>query len=224
MKYIRTIAIFLSIITGENLLAQGTTANADAQLMHLLKLKVVMCGSAISDAQETIKREKKISAISGYEDTKKLHDAGSTIVECQEALQSFESLGGEAALNRYEHQAKQQEAQQTIQKAEKEVHLQTLNTRKSEEIQSSFSREAPAFYAIFNRAVRENHNIGAGKIVVSLTIAPDGLVTDCQLVSSTFADSALEAKVIQRVKLMHFSAKDVQVFTYPNFPIIFSPS
>ena len=72
--------------------------------------------------------------------------------------------------------------------------------------------------------MRENPNISAGKIIVSLTIAPDGSVTDCKLVSSSFGDPALESKVIQRVKLLNFGAKDVPSFTYPNYPINFLPS
>ena len=96
--------------------------------------------------------------------------------------------------------------------------------RTLEEIQLTFDRSKSAFYAIFNRAMRENANMGAGKIVVSLTIAPDGSVTSCTLVSSTFGDAALENKVIERVKLLNFGPKDVPTFTYPNYPINFLPS
>jgi len=99
-----------------------------------------------------------------------------------------------------------------------------LPGRTLEEIQLTFDRNKGAFYAIFNRAMRENPNIGAGKIVVSLTIAPNGSVTDCKLVSSTFNDPDLERKVIQRVMLLNFGAKNVPAFTYPNYPINFLPS
>lgn len=96
--------------------------------------------------------------------------------------------------------------------------------RTLDEIQQTFDRARSPFYAIFNRAMRENPNISAGKIIVSLTIAPDGSVTDCRLVSSSFGDSTLESKVIQRVKLLNFGAKEVPTFTYPNYPINFLPS
>lgn len=99
-----------------------------------------------------------------------------------------------------------------------------LAGRTLEEIQLTFDRNKGAFYAIFNRAMRENPGLGAGKIVVSLTIAPSGSVTDCSLVSSTFNDPDLERKVIQRVLLLNFGAKDVPPFTYPNYPINFLPS
>lgn len=96
--------------------------------------------------------------------------------------------------------------------------------RTLEEIQLAFDRAKAAFYIIFDRAARNNPNITTGKIVVSLTIAPDGAVTDCHVVSSTFGDADLEAKVVQRVKLINFGAKDVPVFTYPNYPINYLPS
>lgn len=99
-----------------------------------------------------------------------------------------------------------------------------LAGRTLEEIQLTFDRNKGAFYAIFNRAMRENPGLGAGKIVVSLTIAPNGSVTDCTLVSSTFNDPELERKVIQRVLLLNFGAKDVPPFTYPNYPVNFLPS
>lgn len=96
--------------------------------------------------------------------------------------------------------------------------------RTLEEIQLTFDRNKGAFYAIFNRAMRDNPNLGAGKIVVSLTIAPDGSVVDCKMVSSTFNDADLERKVVQRVMLLNFGPKAVPTYTYPNYPINFLPS
>src|SRR3546814_11104000 len=72
--------------------------------------------------------------------------------------------------------------------------------------------------------MREDPNIGSGKVVVSLTIAPNGSVTDCKLVSSTFNNPDLERKIVQRVLLLNFGAKDVPAFTFPNYPINFLPS
>lgn len=97
-------------------------------------------------------------------------------------------------------------------------------SRSLEEIQLTFDRNKAAYYAIFNRAMRENPSIGPGKVVVRLTIAPNGSVTDCQVVSSSFNDPDLERRIVERVKLMNFGAKDVPPFTYPNYPINFIPS
>lgn len=98
-----------------------------------------------------------------------------------------------------------------------------LAGRTLEEIQEVFDRNKASFYSMYNRALRESPDL-RGKIVVSLTIAPDGRVTDCQLVSSELGDPDLERKVVQRVLLLQFKPKDVPAFTYPNYPIVFLPS
>lgn len=95
--------------------------------------------------------------------------------------------------------------------------------RTLEEIQLVFDRNKASFYSMFNRALRENPDL-RGKVVVKLTIAPSGAVTACELVSSELGDPDLEAKVIQRVKLLNFGAKNVPEFTYPNYPIVFLPT
>ena len=96
--------------------------------------------------------------------------------------------------------------------------------RTLEEIQVTFDRNKGALGVIFNRALRDDPNLGAGKVVVSLTIAPDGSVTDCHLVHSTFNLPDLEHKIIQRVMLFNFGAKPVPPYTYPDYPINLLPS
>lgn len=98
-----------------------------------------------------------------------------------------------------------------------------LAGRTLEEIQLVFDRNKASFYSMFNRALRENPDL-RGKVVVKLTIAPNGSVTSCELVSSELGDPDLEQKVIQRVKLLNFGAKNVPEFTYPNYPIVFLPT
>ncbi|TAM11396.1 MAG: TonB family protein [Nevskiaceae bacterium] len=90
------------------------------------------------------------------------------------------------------------------------------------EIQQVFDRNKAAFYALYNAALRRNPN-EQGKIVVSLTIAPNGRVTDCHVVYNNMGDKTLEAQVVARVKMLDFGAKAVPVFTYPNYPIHFVP-
>jgi TonB family protein len=96
--------------------------------------------------------------------------------------------------------------------------------RSDEEINAVFDRAKGAFNVIYMRAARENANLSAGVIVVSFTIAPDGSVSDCKLVSSSFGDAALEEKIVQRVKLLNFGAKAVPAFTVPHYPIKIQPS
>ncbi len=91
------------------------------------------------------------------------------------------------------------------------------------EIQEVFDRNKGAFYALYNRALRDKPGI-KGKIVVNLTIEPDGSVSRCELVSSELGDPDLERKLILRVQQMNFGAKAVPRYTYPNYPIFFLPS
>ncbi|WP_428385733.1 AgmX/PglI C-terminal domain-containing protein [Nevskia ramosa] len=93
-----------------------------------------------------------------------------------------------------------------------------------EDIQLGFDRSKSSLNAIFGRAARETVGMGAGRIVVSLSIAPDGSVSRCELVSSSFANPALEQKLLARIRQMNFGAKDVPMFSYPNYPIDFLPT
>jgi TonB family protein len=96
-------------------------------------------------------------------------------------------------------------------------------SRSLKELQLAFDRNKSSLFSIFNRAARESSDIGAGKIVVSLTIAPDGSVTRCELVSSSFGNADLEQKILQRVRMLNFGAKNVPPYTYSNYPINFLP-
>lgn len=97
-----------------------------------------------------------------------------------------------------------------------------------EDLQLGFDRSKSSLNAIFSRSARESVGLGtgmgAGRIVVSLTIAPDGSVSRCELVSSSFANPALEQKLLARIRQMNFGARDVPSFSYPNYPIDFLPT
>lgn len=98
----------------------------------------------------------------------------------------------------------------------------SVNGRTLQEIQLVFDRNKGAFYALYNRALRQSPG-EQGKVVVSLTIAPSGRVTACHLVYSDLGDTNLERQIVARVKMMNFGRKDVPSFTYPNYPIHFVP-
>lgn len=91
------------------------------------------------------------------------------------------------------------------------------------EIQEVFDRNKGPLTGLYNRAARENAGMGDGKIVIRITIEPDGAVSACSVVSSSFNDPDFEAKVIQRIKLFRFAAKSVPPFTYGTYPIEFHP-
>jgi TonB family protein len=95
-------------------------------------------------------------------------------------------------------------------------------SRSREEIERIFDKNKGAIYALYNRALRQNPAL-EGKVVLRLTIAPDGRVTACEIVSSELGDPDLEQKLVQRVLLFKFEAKDVGAVTTTK-PIDFFPA
>ncbi len=94
--------------------------------------------------------------------------------------------------------------------------------RTIEEIVLVFDRNKGAFYTMYTREMRVRPEM-VGKMVVRLTIAPSGAVTRATLVSSELRNPEFERKVIARVLLLDFGAKDVGEFTI-DYPIIFFPA
>jgi TonB family protein len=84
--------------------------------------------------------------------------------------------------------------------------------RSEEEIALVFDRNKGAIDALYARALRERADL-SGKIVLQLTISPAGEVTDCRLLSSELNDDDLERKIVARVKMFRFEAKDVEAIT-----------
>lgn len=95
-------------------------------------------------------------------------------------------------------------------------------SRSREEIELVFDRNKGAIFALYNRALRQDPTL-EGKLVLRLTIAPSGEVTFCEVVSSELNDSELERKLVQRVRLFRFEAKDVEAITTTK-PIDFFPA
>ena len=95
-------------------------------------------------------------------------------------------------------------------------------SRSREEIETVFDRNKGALYALYTRAQRDNPEL-QGKLVLELTIAPSGDVTVCRVVSSELKDPELERKIVARVKLFKFQAKDVEAITASK-PIEFFPA
>jgi len=71
-------------------------------------------------------------------------------------------------------------------------------------------------YALYNRALRKDPPL-QGKVILKLTIAPSGQVMACEVVSSELRAKELERKLVSRVRLFDFGAKNVGVIvvTYP---------
>jgi TonB family protein len=97
------------------------------------------------------------------------------------------------------------------------------NGRSLTEVQEVFDRNKSSFVSIFNRAQRDNTNISDGTISVRIAISPNGDVTECTIVSSTFNDPDFERKVRDRVLALHFRPKSVPPFVVASYPIAFHP-
>ena len=95
-------------------------------------------------------------------------------------------------------------------------------SRSREEIELVFDKNKGSIFALYNRALRRDPSL-EGKLVLRLTIAPDGQVTFCEIVSSELGDPELEQKLVQRVKLFRFEARDVEPITTTK-PIDFFPA
>jgi hypothetical protein len=96
-------------------------------------------------------------------------------------------------------------------------------SRTDEEIQIVFDRYKSAFYRDYNRALRSNPTL-QGKMVLRLTIEPDGAVSMCQLQSTDMDAPDLVTQVVNRVKTINFGAKEgVQAVTIV-YPIDFLPA
>ncbi len=95
-------------------------------------------------------------------------------------------------------------------------------SRSREEIELVFDKNKGAIFALYNRALRLDPSL-EGKLVLRLTIAPSGEVTFCEIVSSELGDEELERKLVQRIKMFRFEAKDVEAITTTK-PIDFFPA
>lgn len=96
-------------------------------------------------------------------------------------------------------------------------------SRTDEEIQIVFDRYKAALYRIYNRQLRTNPTL-QGKVVLRLTIEPDGSVSHCEIDSSTMDSPALEKKIVARVMRFNFGPKeDVPPITI-LYPIDFLPA
>ncbi len=95
-------------------------------------------------------------------------------------------------------------------------------SRSEEEIALVFDRNKGAIHALYARALRDRPDL-QGKLVLELTIAPSGEITRCEVVSSELGDADLERKLVARVRMFRFEAKDVGVITVTK-PIDFFPA
>jgi hypothetical protein len=96
-------------------------------------------------------------------------------------------------------------------------------SRTDEEIQIVFDRYKAALYRIYNRELRNDPSL-KGKMVLRLTIEPDGRVSACAVKSTDLASPALSSDVVERVLKFDFGAKQGVPAITIVYPIDFLPA
>lgn len=94
--------------------------------------------------------------------------------------------------------------------------------RSQEEVSVVFDQNKGGLYSVYNREQRKNPSL-RGTLVLEVTIAPDGTVTEVRIASSQLNDPAFERRIVSRVRGFKFKVKDVEPVTV-TFPIEFVPS
>src|SRR5690606_31661248 len=94
-------------------------------------------------------------------------------------------------------------------------------SRSEEEIALVFARNQRAVDNLYQRALRDRPEL-QGKVVLEVTIQPDGSISRCEIISSDLNDPELERKIVARVKSFRFEAKDVAAITVTK-PLEFLP-
>ena len=95
-------------------------------------------------------------------------------------------------------------------------------TRSQEEIERVFQKNKGSIFSIYNRELRKDPSL-QGKVVIELTIAANGTVTKCVIVSSELGHKKLEKRLVSKIKKFKFANKKVPVFIV-KYPIDFLPS
>lgn len=94
--------------------------------------------------------------------------------------------------------------------------------RSDEEIQIVFDRHKSALYRLYQRELRNDATL-QGKVILRLTIEPDGSVSMAQVKSSEMDAPGLTSDIVARVKGFNFGAKDVPAVTIV-YPMNFLPA
>jgi TonB family protein len=96
-------------------------------------------------------------------------------------------------------------------------------SRTDEEIQIVFDRYKAALYRIYNRELRKDPSL-RGKMVLRITIEPDGSVSMAKVESSDMKAPELSANIVERVQKFNFGPKEGVPKTTILYPIDFLPA
>jgi len=96
-------------------------------------------------------------------------------------------------------------------------------SRTDEEIQIVFDRYKAALYRIYNRELRNDPTL-RGKMVLRITIDPDGHVSACSVKSTDLASPVLSKDIVDRVLNFNFGSKAGVPALTILYPIDFLPA
>jgi outer membrane biosynthesis protein TonB len=96
-------------------------------------------------------------------------------------------------------------------------------SRTDQEIQIVFDRYKAALYRIYNRELRVDPTL-SGKMVLRLTIEPDGSVSMVRVESTALASENLSAQILERVRSFNFGPKEGVPPVTILYPIDFLPA
>lgn len=102
-----------------------------------------------------------------------------------------------------------------------ETRTSGIRARSEEEVILVFDRHKSQLQSLYNRARRNNPAL-KGRLVLAVTIRPDGAVSAVKVVSSELQDQGLLDSLMVRIRNFQFGAKDVETVTV-NYPIEFLP-
>jgi TonB family protein len=94
--------------------------------------------------------------------------------------------------------------------------------RSKEEIQEVLDRNKGAMYTLYNRELRKDTTL-QGKLVMSITIAPSGNVSNCTILSSELGSASLEQQLVALIKRIDFGNKPGVPAVTTKIPIEFFP-
>ena len=95
--------------------------------------------------------------------------------------------------------------------------------RTDEEIQIIFDRYKATLYRIYNKELRKDPTL-RGKLLLKITIEPEGDVSMCLVESTDLASDYLVTQIVARVKRFNFGPKEDVPVTTILYPIDFLPA
>ncbi len=110
----------------------------------------------------------------------------------------------------------------SVRKAGGSGETERRHVRSEDDIQEILSRKKSEIYMLYNRELTKDPTL-KGKVVVSLTIAPSGQVTDCRIVFSELNAASLERELILLIRNIDFGAKPGVPVVSTRVPIEFFP-